>query len=180
MSSQPPNPKLPPLRMGDRSDQQRKQKAADQERLKTDSAFRTKIYQDLILLLDIADRLTLDLSRHEDRYGLEWLGLARQISELYKVDVLRIIPDFQTRIMSKDGAHCLPKGLYRHLLDFVDEALEFLKWARAPVAEDRAEGQPESRSMQACKRFQKACVELRQHICIFENERAPGEASFFS
>jgi hypothetical protein len=82
--------------------------------------------------------------------------------------------------MSKEGAHSLPKGLYRHLLDFVDEALEFLKWARTPVAEDRAEGQPESRSMQACKRFQKACVELRQHICIFENERAPGEASFFS
>ena len=34
--------------------------------------------------------------------------------------------------------------------------------------------------MQAGRRFRKACVEMRQQICIFENERAPGEDSFFA
>ena len=31
-----------------------------------------------------------------------------------------------------------------------------------------------------CEHGPDGVVELRQHICIFENERAPGEASFFS
>ncbi len=178
MTDQPPQ-KLPPIRMGDRSDRVRKQKAKTQERNQTVGEFRVNVYQDLIALLDIAERLTLDLSRHEDRYGLEWLGLARQISEQYKADVLRIIPEFQALVLSKDGAHSLPKELYRPLLEFVDECVEFLKWARAPVGEDLAEGHPESLSMQACKRFKKACIEMRQKICIFENERGPGEVSFF-
>lgn len=176
-----PSPKTPPpIRMGDRSDLARKTKATDESRHKTVAEFRAKIYQDIMALLDIADRLTLDLSRHEDRYGLEWLGLARQIGAHYKIDVLKIVPDFQARVLSKDGAQCLPKALYRHFLDFADECLEFLKWARAPVGEDTAAGQAEGLPMQACQRFRKACVEMRQQICIFENERAPGEDSFFA
>ena len=176
----PAQPKLPPIRMGDRSDQVRKEKTLTVERNKTVAKFRTKVYQDILALLDIADRLTLDLSRHEDRYGLEWQGLARQISAQYRIDALKIIPIFQSLILSKEGAQCLPKGLYRQLLEYVDECSEFLKWARAPDADDLAGNPPESMSMQASQRFKRACIELRQQICIFENERGAAEESFFA
>jgi hypothetical protein len=176
-----PNPpqKLSPVRKGHPASLIRGKEARGKEQNQTEAEFRRKVYQDIIALLDIADRLTQDLSRHEDRYGLEWLGLARQINEHYKVDLLKIIPEFHALVMSKEGTHCLPKGLYRQLLDYVDECGEFLKWARTPVGEDLTEGHPESQSTQSCKRFRKACVEMRQQICIFENERAPGETSFF-
>jgi hypothetical protein len=37
----------------------------------------------------------------------------------------------------------------------------------------------ESEFMQASLRFKQACADMRQQICIFENERPAGEASFF-
>lgn len=174
--------------MGDGSDQVRHQKAQAEARQKAESRIRVRIYQDILALLDIAERLTLDLSCHEDRYGLEWNGLARQICTQYKEDVIKIVPGFQAKIMSKEGAHGLPTGLYRHLLDFAEACTDFLKWARSASdgnpgetpAPGPASGTPsESPFMGACKSFKKACSEMRQQICIFENERKPGEESFF-
>lgn len=178
----------PPLRMGDRSDQVRQHKAKAEEQHQAEAKIRTRIYQDILALLDIAERLTLDLSSQEDRFGIEWNGLARQIHAQYNADLLKIIPGFQAMAMSKEGAHGLPKGLYRNLLDFAEECAGFLKWARSAndgaVLDPRPPKSPapesgETHFRQACERFKKACVEMRQQICIFENERAPGEESFF-
>ena len=174
--------------MGDRSDLARKEKAKAEEKHVAEAKIRTRIYQDILALLDIAERLTLDLSRHEDRFGLEWLGLARQIYVKYTADVVKVVPEFQAKIMSKEGAHGLPKGLYRNLLDFADECGTFVKWARsaaegtpagAAAPSPAAPADSNSEFVQACQRFKKACAEMRQQICIFENERPAGEESFF-
>lgn len=185
----PPAPKkLPPVRMGDQTDNARSVKAKVEAQHKAEAKIRTRIYQDILALLDIAERLTLDLSRHEDRFGLEWLGLARQIYAKYTADVVKVVPEFQAKIMSKEGAHGLPKGLYRNLLDFADECGTFVKWARsaaegtpvgAAAPSPAAPADSNSEFMQACQRFKKACAEMRQQICIFENERPAGEESFF-
>ena len=187
--AEPKPPKEPPpLRMGDRSDQVRQHKAKIEEKHQAEAKIRTRIYQDILALLDIAERLTLDLSSQEDRFGIEWNGLARQIHAQYNADLLKNIPGFQAMAMSKEGAHGLPKGLYRNLLDFAEECAGFLKCARSAndgaVLDPRPPKSPapesgETHFRQACERFKKACVEMRQQICIFENERAPGEESFF-
>lgn len=183
-----PAPQSPPIRMGDRSDLVRKQKAQVEEKHKAEAKIRVRIYQDILALLDIAERLTLDLSSHQDRFGLEWNGLASQIYAQYNADVVKTVPAFQAKIMSKEGAHGLPQGLYRNLLDFAEECVAFMKWARsiqdvnstAAVTPDASAGiREESPFMQACQRFKKACIEMRQQICIFENERKSGEESFF-
>ena len=185
----PPPPKnLPPVHMGDRADLVRKQKAQAVEKHKAEAKIRTRIYQDILALLDIAERLTLDLSCHEDRYGLEWNSLARQIYAQYNADVVKIVPGFQTKIMSKEGALGLPKGLYRNLLDFAEECVAFMKWARGAIDGNAAGERPPPTAapapagnefLQACQRFKRACTEMRQQICIFENERPPSEESFF-
>lgn len=174
-----PKRKMPPIRMGDYTDQVRKKKAQTQARHKTEARVRTRIYQDILALLDIANRLTLDFSAMEDRYGLEWYALARHVNVHYKADAVSVIPGLQALIMSKEGAHGLPQGLYRQLLDFVEECVEFLKWARSPSGENPAEEGPDSPFMQACQRFKKACSDMQLQICIFENERPKGEESFF-
>lgn len=161
-----PDVKLPPIRMGDRSDTVRKQKNHVEEKHKADAKIRTRIYRDVLALLDLAERLTMDLSAHEDRYGIEWLGLSRQIHAQYHADIVKIVPEFQDKIMSKEGAQGLPKGLYRALLDFADACAAFVK-------------KPDDDFLEAARRFKKACVEMRQQICIFENERPTGEESFF-
>ena len=161
-----PDKKLPPIRMGDPSDVARKQKAQLADKSQADVKIRTGIYRDVLVLLDLADRLTMDLSSHEDRYGIEWNGLARQLHAQYLADVVKIVPAFQAKIMSKEGAHGLPKGLYRALLDFADACAAFLK-------------KPDDDFLEAAQRFKKACLEMRQQICIFENERPAGEESFF-
>ena len=180
--------KIPPIRMGDRSDLAREHKAQAEAKHKAEAKIRTRIYQDILALQDIAERLTLDLSCHQDRYGLEWNGLARQIYLQYNADVIKVVPGFQAKIMSKEGAQGLPKGLYRNLLDFADECVAFMKWALGACSEDSARARlssvsdpvrQESEFMQACQRFKKACAEMRQHICIFENERSANEESFF-
>jgi hypothetical protein len=184
----PPPRKLPPIRMGDRSDQVRSNKAQAAEKHQAEAKIRTRIYQDILALLDIAERLTLDLSSHEDRYGLEWNALAKQIYAQYNADVVKTVPGFQAKIMSKEGAHGLPQGLYRNLLDFGEECAAFMKRARSihdansavAFAPQRSAGtRGESPFMQACQQFKKACTEMRQQICIFENERKAGEESFF-
>ena len=158
--------KLPPVRMGGRTDMARKQKAHAEEKHEAKAKIRTRIYRDILALLDLAERLTMDLSAHEDRYGIEWNGLARQIHAQYHADIVKLVPTFQDKIMSKDGAQGLPKGLYRALLDFADACAAFLK-------------KPDDDFLEASQRFKKACVEMRQQICIFENERPAGEESFF-
>jgi hypothetical protein len=187
--SHPPPRDPPPIRMGNRSDLVRRQKATAEAKHKAEARVRTRIYQDILALQDIAERLTLDLSCHEDRYGIEWNGLARQIYMQYNADVLKIIPGFQGKIMSKEGAHGLPKELYRSLLDFADECASFMKWALGackgtpaparPRGPSPAPGPQESEFMRACQRFKKACSEMQHHICIFENERSANEESFF-
>ena len=127
-----PSKALPPIRMGDRSDWVRKEKAKAEEKHVAESKIRTRIYQDILTLLDLAERLTLDLSCHEDRFGIEWSALAKQIHAQYHAAVVQIVPGFQAKIMSKEGAHGLPKGLYRHLLDFAEECVAFVKWTRSP------------------------------------------------
>lgn len=182
-----PSKALPPIRMGDRSDWVRKEKAKAEEKHVAESKIRTRIYQDILTLLDLAERLTLDLSCHEDRFGIEWSALAKQIHAQYHAAVVQIVPGFQAKIMSKEGAHGLPKGLYRHLLDFAEECVAFVKWTRSPSTGnfDGAPGsmsappRQESEFMQAGQRFHQACVDMRQQICIFENERPAGEESFF-
>lgn len=161
-----PGKKLPPVRMGNRSDGVRTQKAHVEEKHKAEAKIRTRIYRDILALLELAERLTMDLSAHEDRYGLEWNGLARQIHAQYHADIVKIVPEFQEKIMSKEGAQGLPKGLYRALLDFADACAAFLK-------------KPDDDFLEAAQRFKKACLEMRQQICIFENERPAGEESFF-
>ena len=174
--------------MGDRSDLARNKKAKAEEKHEAEAKIRTRIYQDILTLLDLAERLTQDLSCHEDRFGIEWSALAKQIHAQYHAAVAGIVPGFQAKILSKEGAHGLPKGLYRHLLDFAEECVVLMKWTRsasagsiagtlAPTAS--APPRQESEFMQACQRFHKACVEMRQQICIFENERPAGEESFF-
>jgi hypothetical protein len=174
----PPPKKLPPVRMGDRSDAVRQNKVRAAEQHRVEAKIRTQIYRDILVLLDIADRLTVDLSAHEDRYGLEWNGLALQIQAQYSADVIKIVPGFQAKIMSKEGAQGLPKSLYRQLLAFADECAAFTKWAR-PIAPAPGADARESACLQAGLRFKQACVDMRQQICIFENERKAGEESFF-
>jgi len=171
---------VPPIRMGDGTDGVRKKKAEEEDQHKVASKVRTRIYQDILALLDIADRLTQDLSSQEDRYGLEWHSLARQLKEHYKVDVITIVPRLQTMIMSKDGAQGLPKALYRNLLDYMERCQEFMKWIRSPAGTDSGPSGSENPFKQTCGQFQKHCTEMQQQICIFENERAETEESFFS
>lgn len=175
----PPAKEIPPVRMGDRSDLVRQQKAKVEEKHKAEAKIRTRIYQDILALLDIAERLTLDLSSHDDRFGLEWNGLARQIKAQYNADLVRIIPGLQTMIMSKEGAQGLPKGLYRNLLDFAEKCAGFMRETRAAGDGPPAPESGKREFSQFCAEFKKACVEMRQHICIFENERSAGEESFF-
>lgn len=175
----PPAKEIPPVRMGDRSDLVRQQKAKVEEKHKAEAKIRTRIYQDILALLDIAERLTLDLSGHEDRFGLEWNGLARQIQAQYNADLVKIIPGLQTMIMSKEGAQGLPKGLYRNLLDFAENCVGFMKEARGAGDGSPAPERGKAEFSQACAGFKKACIEMRQHICIFENERGAAEESFF-
>ena len=163
--------------MGNRSDLARQQKTQLEEKHKAEAKIRVRIYQDLLALLDIAERLTVELSSHQDRFGLEWAGLARPIQTQYNADLVRIIPGLQTMILSKDGAHGLPKGLYRHLLGFAEECAGFLQEARG--GGEPAAAPDRGNFHDTCARFKKACAEMRQQICIFENERGAGEESFF-
>ncbi|NCA83712.1 MAG: hypothetical protein EOM72_13405, partial [Opitutae bacterium] len=101
-----------------------------EEKHKAEAKIRVRIYQDILALLDIAERLALDLSSQGDRFGLEWNGLTKQIYVQYNADLAKIIPGLHAMIISKEGAHGLPKGLYRHLLDFAEECGEFMKDAR--------------------------------------------------
>ncbi len=172
-----PKKELPKLRLGGNADVHRQKKAQAETARKSDARIRIQIYRDLLTLLDIAERLTMDLSGHQDRFGLEWLGLAQKISSHYNADLIEIISDLQNKIMSKEGAQGLPQGLYRQLLDFSGESGDFLKATRSV-----SEANPEKRGtdfLEACEHFKKACIEMRQQICIFENERPPTEESFF-
>jgi len=166
--------------MGDGTDGIRKKKAKEEDQHKVASKVRIRMYQNILALLDISDRLTLDVSSKEDRYGLEWYSLARQIKNHYKDDVVKIVPRLQTMIMSKEGAQGLPKALYRNLLDFMERCQDFMKWIRSPSGNDP---EPESQGnpfMETCQQFKKHCTEMQQQICIFENERGENEESFFS
>jgi len=170
---------VPPIRMGDRTDGVRKEKATEEDQQKVASKVRTRIYRQILALLDIADRLTLDVSSKEDRFGLEWFSLIRQIKEHYKDDVIKIVPRLQALIMSKEGAQGLPKELYRNLLDYMEKCEEFMKWIRSPAGNTSDPKQQENPFMKICQQFKKSCTEMQQEICIFENERNPKEESFF-
>ncbi|MDD2239149.1 MAG: hypothetical protein PHI93_00625 [Kiritimatiellae bacterium] len=174
-----PKPKKTPpqLRLGGSADAQRQKKAQAQHARKSEAKIRVHIYRDLLALLNISERLTLDLSGHQDRFGIEWLGLARHIFSHYNADLIDIIPELQDKIMSKEGARGLPQGLYRQLLDFAGECDEFLKTTRS-VHETPPDKQGAD-FLDACEHFKKTCNTMRQNICIFENERPPSEESFF-
>lgn len=151
------------------------------------ASFRARTYQTILFLLDIAERLSADFSSREDRFGLDWNTLSGQVLAHYKSDVSQTLAELQESVMSREGAQCLPKGLYRNLLDFLEEGAEFMKWARSAERAATAATPPEEegvaasvRTTQACARFQKACLEIQQHICIYENERDPSEESFFT
>ena len=62
-----PGKKLPPVRMGDRSDGVRTQKAHVEEKHKAEAKIRTRIYRDILALLVLAARLTMALSAPEER-----------------------------------------------------------------------------------------------------------------
>jgi hypothetical protein len=153
------------------------------------AAFRARIYQTLLGLLEAVDKLSPEILWQADGYGLDWHGLARPVVAHYKSDLFHAIQVFQDMVMSKEGARDLPKGLYRNLLDFLERCAEFLRAARGPDFEEAAarlspaapaaerEANP---FLQACGGFKKACLEMRQHICIFENERPAAEESFFA
>lgn len=172
-----PKKELPQLRLGGSVDAQRQKKAQAQSARKSEAKIRIQIYRDLLALLDIAERLTMDLSGHQDRFGIEWLGLARHIFSHYNADLIDIIPELQNKIMSKEGAQGLPQGLYRQLLDFAGACGEFLKTTRS--VNEAAPEKREADFLDACEHFKKTCTDMRQHICIFENERPPTEESFF-
>lgn len=167
----------PALRLGPKADQARQKKAEAQEKQAAEARIRVQIYRDLLALLDIAERLTMDLSSHQDRYGIEWNSLARKIMAHYNADLFDLIPAIQNKVMSKEGAHGLPKGLYRNLLDFAGECDNFLKSARA--INELAPDAQETEFANACEHFKQVCADMRQQICIFENERPPDEESFF-
>jgi len=171
---------VPPIRMRDGTDGVRKKKAHEEDQQKVASKVRTRIYRQILALLDIADRLTLDVSSKEDRFGLEWSSLIRQIKEHYKDDVVKIVPLLQTLIMSKEGAQGLPKELYRNLLDYLEECQNFMKWIRSPSSNDPVPEEQENPFMETGQQFKKCCTEMQQQICIFENERGENEESFFS
>jgi len=170
---------IPSIRMGNGTDSIRQKKAKAKAKHLVAAKVRVRMYRNILALLDIAERLTLDLSSQEDSYGLEWHPLARQIKEQYKADVGKIVPRLQSIVMSKEGAQGLPKELYRNLLKFVDECLEFMKWIRSPSGDNPDPNSSESQFMQTCQEFKKCCSEMQQHICIFENERDSSEESFF-
>lgn len=153
------------------------------------AGFRAKIYQGILALMNLADKLSLDLFRQQDCFGLDWRGLAGQAAGQYKADAVQFVQELQGLIMSKEGAQYLPKGLYRDLLVFLEAGDEFQKWARgggfeeavAALAPAAAGAEPAGNPLlQAAARLQKACQDIQQRICIFENERAAGEESFFS
>ncbi len=170
---------IPAIRMGNGSDSVRKKKAKDKAEQVVASKVRTRMYRNILALLDISDRLTLDMSSQEDRYGIEWHSLAQKIKEQYTADVVKIVPRLQNMLMSKEGAQGLPKELYRNLLAFVDECLEFMKWIRSPASANPSSNPSDNPFMQTCQQFKKRCGEMQQHICIFENERVASEESFF-
>ncbi len=151
--------------------------------------FRARIYQQILSLLDMTEKLSLDLFRQEDPYGLDWHGLARQVVSLYKTDVVQAIQALREMVMSKDGARRLPKVLYRNLLDYLEAGAVFTEGARGGGFEAAAaslsprmtaEERAGNLFLRACDRFRKATLDLQQHICIFENERPTGEESFFA
>ena len=165
--------------MGDRSDRVRKKKAIAEINKSAATKVRTRIYQDILTLLNIAERLAMDFSSRADRYGLEWFALARQIKTQYAEDVAQIVPGLKEMVMSKAGTQGLPTGLYRRLLEFNEQCSEFMDWMRRPTDEiPVAEGE-DSPFMQVCRRFKKNCSDMQQEICIYENERPKGEESFF-
>ena len=120
---------------------------------------------------------------------MDWRELARPVVAQYKSDVFLVLRTLQEMVMSKDGARDLPKGLYRNLLDFLERCAGFERAARGPDFEEAAArlapaataAEREANAfLQACGALKTACLEMRQHICIFENERPAGEASFFA
>ncbi len=182
----PPKPAARPLRLGGKP--ALKTAATVPPESPAVSGFRAKIYQAVLSLLEVSDKLTLDLFRQPDGYGFDWRGLARQAAAHYRDDALQLIHALHGWIMSKDGAQFLPKGLYREFLAFLEPCDEFQKWARSAFFDEAVsalapDGSPEPsdhRLQEAIERLQKACQEIQQRICIFENERASGEESFFA
>jgi hypothetical protein len=172
-----PSKALPPLRLGGKADEVRQKKALAEKQQQAEARIRVRIYRDLLALLDIAERLTPRPVRPPGplRTGME--QPRPPDCSHYNADLLDLIPHLKDKILSKEGAHGLPKGLYRSLLDFAGECDVFLKAARG--LRDTAPDALESGFMEACERFKQACIEMRQHICIFENERPAGEESFF-
>lgn len=151
--------------------------------------FRVQIYQHLLALLDMADKLSLDLFRQEDPYGLDWHGLARQVVAHYKADGVQVIQALRGMVMSKEGAQYLPKGLYRNFLEYLEACARFMDSARGAGFEEAAgmltpkvsaADRAENPFLRACGQFKKATHDMQQHVCIFENERAAGEESFFA
>lgn len=177
----------PPLRMGGRRPPPTGHKPPPKD--KAVAEFRVGIYKAILALLDLLEKMTTEVLFQEDRYGLDWHRLARQVVLQYKADAIRHLASLKEMIMSKQGAQYLPKGLYRDLLAYLEECAEFLRAAQSPDFEESAgalapnasaaerEGNPFHR---ACVRFKKACLEMQQHICIYENERAGSEESFFA
>ncbi len=152
------------------------------------SEFRTTFYQRLLALSEWSERLLLDWLRQPDGFGLEWCGLARQVARHGKTEALSLLDELRGMIMSKEGAQFLPKGLYRTLLDRLDECDEFVRWARGAGFEEAldewmgmgASAEPAGqRYRQQVEKLKKTGLDLQQQICIFENEREPSEESFF-
>lgn len=152
------------------------------------AAFRASVYQHILALMEMVDRLSLDMFFELDCYGLEWHALARKAAIHYKVDTLEVIAGLQELIMSKEGTQNLPQGLFRNLLEFLEQCGAFSKWARGPDFDEAlrsflaegAEADPgENRFLRSTERLKRACLDIQQHICIFENERDPSEEGFF-
>jgi len=188
-SRHPPGGKKPkaagaarPIRMGRELPAARRKPGAPKPDASPAGAFRARLYRQILALLALLDRLALEDLCRKDGFGLEWSELAPRVVAGYQADGRQILQELQDMVMSKDGARHIPKEMYRRFLELRKECAAFLEELRKAALPPAAAESPDGTVgafMQAFDDFKQSTLDLQQQICIFENERGAGEASFF-
>jgi len=109
------------------------------------------------------------------------------VDDSNKEKLVNTITAFRDKLVSKEGAQFMPRGLYREFLEFKNTCVEFMRWADGNKSVSCLRGYPGFKEEDtpigefsaAQRTFEKQCLDLFERLCLYENERDESEESFF-
>ena len=159
-----------------------------------ESEFRAKILESVQRIGNMAADLKIEMRRVSDEVGCLYIKAQLMKSESTD-EYVYIAAELQCMLYTREGVRCIPKNIYRSLIEFNDTCSDFMIWHHGHMVEidpgidflpdpdlamtpDRAA----IRNMfkKARHKLKSEAMKTIREICLYENEKNDSEPSFFA